>query len=176
MQNVTVCYNNLTVNQTNILESIGWVLEGPGALVIGTFGILVNFFAVFVILRSDLKASFFYWLLICLQVFDSSFLGCSILESFRRHIGTFSIHNVLFANFLFPFKSVLMLCSIFTAIALSIERYNALVNPVSHRRHGAKNAVDGSFRNHRNRLLKYMGPIILSCICFYITGFTTYTS
>ena len=165
------CYYNWTEHQSEVLQSTEYMLEGPGSLIIGIGGILINFLAIFVILKSDLKSSFFYWLLICLEVFDSSFLGCCVLESFRKHIGTVSIHNLVFANFLFPFKSVVMLCSIYTAIALSVERYNALVNPVSHRSLRAANAVDANLNNHLKRLLKYMGPILLICVTFYIPRF-----
>ena len=94
------CHYNWTEEQSEVLASIEWVLEGPGSLAIGSSGILVNSFAIFVILSSDLKTSFFYWLLVCLEIFDSCFLGCCVLESFRKHIGTVSVHNLIFANFL----------------------------------------------------------------------------
>ena len=165
------CHYNWTEEQSEVLASIEWVLEGPGSLAIGSSGILVNSFAIFVILSSDLKTSFFYWLLVCLEIFDSCFLGCCVLESFRKHIGTVSVHNLIFANFLFPFKSVVMLCSIYIAIALSVERYNALVNPVSHRRLGSAIAAENAFVNNRKRLIKYLVPILFITICFYIPRF-----
>jgi hypothetical protein len=149
-------------------------MEGFGALFIGFGGISINILAICIILKSELRFSFFYWLLICLEVFDTSFLLCCVLEAFRKHIGSTVIHNYVFAVFLFPFKSVVMLCSIYITIALSVERYNALVHPVSHRRlqrNPSRSVVEVNIQSYYKRLFKNLGPIIIFSVLFYIPRF-----
>ena len=165
------CQHVLTEIQTEFLKSLAWWMEGFGGLFIGFGGISINILAICIILKSELRFSFFYWLLICLEIFDSCFLLSCVLEAFRKHIGSIPIHNYVFAVFLFPFKSVVMLCSIYITIALSVERYNALVNPVSHQslqRNRSRSVVEVNVQRHYKRIFKYLGPTILFSVLFYI--------
>ena len=102
-------------------------MEGFGSLLVGFVGILLNITTVVVLLSSFLGASFFNWLLVCLALFDSLFLLNGVLEAFRNHFGKASyLHYYLFVNFLYPFRSVVMFCSMYMTIILALERYNAL--------------------------------------------------
>ena len=130
--NITTCIFSLSENQKVYQTLISWYISGMGTLIIGTVGIFLNIVSIVVIMRSELKNSFFNWLLICLVICDSSFLLTCISEAFRKHIGSIPIHNYIFAVFVFPFRSMVMLSSIYLTIGLSIERYNALLNPISH--------------------------------------------
>ena len=104
-----------------------WWIEGFGCILIGSLGILLNTTSMVVLMGSFLGASFFNWLLVCLAVFDSLFLLSGIAEAFRTHIGgTGSYeHHYAFVIFLYPFRSVVLGCSMYMTIILALERYNA---------------------------------------------------
>ena len=149
-----------------------WWMEGFGSLLVGSIGILLNITTVAVLLGSFLGASFFNWLLVSLALFDSLFLLSGILEAFRNHISQTSFsHHYLFVNFLYPFRSVVMCCSLYMTVILALERYNALARPTAHQ-HSAigmrKTTCDFYFQMHWPRLLKYVCPVILLSTIFYI--------
>ena len=163
---------DITENQWIFYESFTWWIEGFGSVLIGSMGIFFNLTTIWVLLGSELAASFFNWLLVCLAVFDSFFLLNGILEALRNHLGSTSIHNYLFVVFLFPFRSIVMCCSIYMTVILALERYNALARPTSHHGHGARSGGKHSLRNyfelHWVRVLKYVGPIVILASIFYI--------
>jgi len=148
-----------------------WWMEGFGSLFVGFIGIFLNITTVGVLLGSFLGASFFNWLLVCLSVFDSLFLLNGILEAFRNHIGIASYqHHYIFVNFLYPFRSVVMFCSMYMTVILALERYNALARPTNHQsstRGNRRFTVWSYFKMHWLRLLKYVGPVILLSTLFY---------
>ena len=148
-----------------------WWMEGFGSLFIGSIGILLNITTVGVLLGSFLGASFFNWLLVCLSLFDSLFLLNGVLEAFRNHVGEASYHHhLVFVNFLYPFRSVVMFCSMYMTVILALERYNALARPTSHQSMASGNrkfTVLSYFKMHWLRLLKYVGPVILLSTLFY---------
>ena len=151
-----------------------WWVEGIGSVFSGVIGILFNIITICVLLGTELSASFFNWLLVCLSLFDAMFLLSGILEAFRSHIGSTNFHNLVFVEFLYPFRGAVMCCSIYTTVMLALERYNALVNPVSHQGAGSKpvsrkkQMLLHHFHQHWCRLLKYIGPIVVLSIAFYI--------
>ena len=161
----------ITENQWEFYESFLWWLEGFGAVLMGLIGISFNLTTICVLLGSELAANFFNWLLVTLSVFDIFFLVNGILEAFRNHFGSINIHTYIFAVFLFPFRSIVMCCSIYTTVMLAMERYKALVRPISH--HGAtlrpeRKTIIGYFQMHWVRLFKYIGPIFILSSIIYI--------
>ena len=112
-----------------------WWLEGFGSVLVGCIGIFFNLITILVLLGSELAASFFNWLLVSLAVFDVFILLNGILEAIRNHIGSSNLHVYIFVTFLYPFRSVVMCCSIYTTVTLALERYNALARPTSGQGH-----------------------------------------
>ena len=157
--------------------SYAWWMEGFGSIWIGSLGILLNFTSISVLLGSVLGASFFNWLLVFLAFFDSLFLLNGILEAFRNHIsGEPSYHHdYAFVNFLYPFRSVVMGCSMYMTVILALERYNALTKPAAHFRNNKQHSIGGignnnflgHFQTHWIRIVKYVGPIIIFSTLFY---------
>ena len=155
---------DITEHQWRIYYVTIWWLEGLGAVFLGMFGIFLNLTTIFCLVGSDLASSFFNWLLVCLSVFDSLLLGNGILEAFRNHLGSHAVHNYVFAVFLYPFRNIVMCCSIYTTVALALERYNALVKPKSHhlaRLRLGKPSMQNYFKFHCQRLIKYIFPIVI---------------
>ena len=162
---------DITENQWNFYYAFVWIVEGVSSVLVGCFGICFNFMTIGVVLSSELSTCFFNWLLVSLCVFDSFFLLCGILEAFRSHLGSTNIHKYIFVVFLYPFRSVVMFCSIYTTMMLALERYNALTKPLANQVSAAqpgRQTLMAHFRIHSLRLLKYIGPIVMASVIFYI--------
>ena len=154
-----------------------WWVEGFGSVLIGIVGIVLNLISSAVLLGSSLGGYFFNWLLVCLAVFDSLFLLSGIAEAFRSHIGGASSyeHHYAFAIFLYPFRSVVLGCSMYMTIILALERYNAFSKTSSQFqsiRHntlckGRLTRMIFYLRKHHYRLFKYVSPGILLSTLFY---------
>ena len=162
----------ISEEQWMFYHAFTWWLEGFASVLIGSMGIIFNTTTIFVLLGSELAASFFNWLLVSLAVFDIFFLLNGILEAFRTHLGLgTNIHDIIFVEFLFPFRSIVMCCSMYTTVLLALERYNALVRPISHQGPGLRAgrlSLKTHFIWHWARLLKYVAPIIILSTLFYI--------
>ena len=163
---------HISEEQWEFYHAFTWWLEGFASVLIGSMGIIFNSTTIFVLLGSELAASFFNWLLVSLAVFDIFFLLNGILEAFRNHLGLgTNLHDVIFVEFLFPFRSIVMCCSMYTTVLLALERYNALVRPISHQGPGLRAgrlSLKTYFIWHWKRLLKYVAPIIILSTIFYI--------
>ena len=164
--------HHITEEQWIFYNAFTWWLEGFGSVLIGSMGIFFNITTIVVLLGGELATSFFNWLLVCLSVFDSLFLLNGILEAFRNHLGLGTdLHDYIFVVFLFPFRSIVMCCSTYTTVILALERYNALVRPISHQSQGlrsGKQSLKNYFCVHWTRLLKYVAPILILATLFYI--------
>ena len=162
----------ISEEQWMFYHAFTWWLEGFASVLIGSMGIIFNTTTIFVLLGSELAASFFNWLLVSLAVFDIFFLLNGILEAFRNHLGLgTNIHDLIFVEFLFPFRSIVMCCSMYMTVLLALERYNALVRPISHQGPGMRAGIlslKTCFIWHWARLLKYVAPIIILSTLFYI--------
>ena len=165
----------ITLNQWEFYDNISWWLEGFASILIGSMGIIFNLTTINVLLGSDLAASFFNWLLVCLAVFDNLFLLTGILDAFRNHIGSSSLHNYVFVIFLYPLRSIVMCCSIYMTMILALERYHALATPqASHRKSSlcrAQHTLKNYFMTHWSRVIKYVGPVVIFATIFYIPKF-----
>ena len=161
----------ITEDQWAFYHAFLWWVEGFGAILMGSMGISLNVITIFVLLGTELAASFFNWLLVSLAVFDIFFLLNGILEALRNHIGSTNTHTYVFIVFLYQFRSVVMCCSIYTTVVLALERYNAIARPIAHQTVGfrtGRQSLRQYFSMHWVRLLKYIGPIILFSTIFYI--------
>ena len=170
--------HTITDDQWKVYDSLEWWLEGVGTVIIGVLGVFLNIITIFVLLNGELASSFFNWLLTSLALFDSLFLLSGISEAFRNHLvgGVSYYHDLLFVTFLYPFRNIMMCCSIYTTVILALERYNALENPVlcqpylppSVRLSRRKKTLRVYFSSHCKRLVKYIGPIVVFSTGFYI--------
>jgi len=127
-----------------LLGNIDLLVGGYGTLALSTLGVCANILAISVFCNKSFKSNFNN-LLIALAVFDLLFLVVCITESVRRtfedhsaNTSSFSglatqIHHRLFPYFLYPLHNILLTCSIFMTISISIERYLAIFHPLVYR-------------------------------------------
>ena len=162
--------DDISDDQWNFYRNFSWWLEGACSLFIGTTGITLNLVSIFVFCGSKLAASLFNWLLVCLAIFDIFFLLNGILEAVRNYFIPTAFHDYMFVNFLFPFRSIVMCCSIFTTVIIAYERYNAFKRPLSIRKNSLRGlqTLHTHFLCNWRRVIKYVGPIIIFATLFYI--------
>jgi len=133
-----------TDDEYALLGNIDVLVGGYGTIGLATLGVCANILAILVFCKKSFKSNFNN-LLIALAVFDLLFLVVCITESVRR---TFEdqlanssslsglatqVHHHLFPYFLYPLHNILLTCSIFMTISISIERYLAIFHPLVYR-------------------------------------------
>eukprot|EP00092_Neocalanus_flemingeri_P004693 GFUD01005057.1.p1 GENE.GFUD01005057.1~~GFUD01005057.1.p1 ORF type:complete len:384 (-),score=75.01 GFUD01005057.1:129-1280(-) len=127
-----------------LLDNIDVLVGGYGTIALATLGVCANILAISVFSKKSFKSNFNN-LLIALAVFDLLFLVICITESVRRtfedvvanssSVSGFAtqVHHFLFPYFLYPLHNILLTCSIFMTISISIERYLAIFHPLVYR-------------------------------------------
>merc|ERR1712080_309202 len=127
--------------QMKLLEFITSIVTGYGALGIAIIGVVANSLAIAVFCRRSFRSNF-NDLLIALAVFDLIFLVTMITESIRNNFeprfgspNTVSgiltqIHHHLFPHLIFPLMNILLTCSVYMTVSISVERYLAIFYPL----------------------------------------------
>ena len=135
-------------------------------MLVGILGIIFNTVAIVTLVgHNELSRHFFNWLLTVLAVVDNIFLATSISEAIRQHFYQSSLHDYVYGAFLHPFRSMIMFASIYMIIVLSYERYKVISNPVVYQTN-----ID-EMSNPWLSLLKYIGPLVIFSIVFYLPKF-----
>ena len=148
-----------------------WAFEGVGLVFVASYGVLLNGIAIF-ILRTKEVTSFFTLLLVWLAIFDILFLVPSTLyhiTAFQPDILHYYWYATLFVYVLSPIRSIVMCCSIYMTVILSLDRYRAVSNPTEYHIH-ARRASFGTWITSKH-LMKFVGPVILMSIIFYLPKF-----
>ena len=158
-RNNTTCANaELSEAENDFLYIYIWWVEVWGNISISIIGVVLNFITIVVLLTSTMRNNFFNRLLICLAIFDNLYLFCEISEVARLKFYTFA-QQYIFANFIYPIRSVFLCSSIYMTIALTLERYQAIASPVQYRARGSDNQT--------KRLLTYVLPILIVNLIYY---------
>ena len=157
--NATCGYSELSPGQEDFLKNYAWWVEMCGNLFIGVLGVLLNSITIIVLSTSTMRNNFFNRLLICLAVFDNLYLFCELSEVFRLRYYTF-VQQHMFANFIYPVRSVFLCSSIYMTVALTLERFHAITSPVQYRARGTTNMT--------SRLLRYVMPVLAFSMVYYI--------
>ena len=117
-----------------LLGPVEDVVGGHMTIMLAVVGVVANIMTCVVLANRGVRNNFNY-LLISLAVFDLLFLLLSIAESVRKtfeervangtEVGGLltQYHHHLFPYFLHPFHNILLTCSIFMTISISMERY-----------------------------------------------------
>ena len=165
--NITQLWNR----HYELLDHLSWWFEGVGLVSVACYGILLNCVAI-IILRTKKLANFFNSLLVWLSIFDALFLLFSMLYHiavFESDILSYYWTTTIFVYIISPFRSMVMLCSIYMTVALSYDRYTAVSNPTEYKISERMNAsgLCGSI----SRMIKYVGGIIVFSIVYYLPKF-----
>ena len=161
-ENFTCGRWNLTQDEYEFQKLHGWWVQGLASVTVGLFGMIVNMMTMVTLAKEEMKQLFFNKLLICLTIFDILFLINNLYESFRLHMIGIPDYCTLPGHVLIvllPFRRMLMCCSIYMTLVLTIERYLAVAKPISQR-----NRSIGS--SESKRVLKYISPVILVSLAY----------
>lgn len=166
MHNHTIveCEVALSVAQQETISTFSWWLDTFFYLLVGMMGLLLNLLAMWILLTPSMWNNFFNRLILCLSGYDSVFILCGLLEIFRRKFYFSYIQQYMFANFFYPFRSMAMCCSIYTTMALTLERYQAIISPIQYRNRSANTSLG-------KRLFIYIVPIMLCSFLYYLPKF-----
>ena len=161
----TFC-SDLSEDEWKIYNKFSWWLEGVGISVVGSFGIMFNIIAIFVLMSQEMVTIRFNNLVVTLAIVDNLFLLTSIFyhtaHSFELQVKFSYIHQWVFAKFVYPWRGISMCCSAYITVALALDRYNAVSNPSKYK---------ASMRSHTNPItpvLRCTLPIICLSILFNI--------
>jgi len=127
--------------QGKLLALITELVTGYGSIIIAIIGVIANSLAICVFARRSFRSNF-NDLLIALALFDLIFLVIMITESVRNNFeprfGDSSsisglltqLHHHLFPYLLFPLMNILLTCSVYMTVSISVERYLAIFYPL----------------------------------------------
>ena len=174
--NTSIFHNNLslscpqaTSDDLDVLQLSSFLLEGVTHFCLSIIGVLGNTTSIFLLTRRSLN-NFFNKLLVWLAVFDLLFCFTMLLESLSRMGIESYFQLMLFPHFLYPLGAISMTGSIYMTMAVSLERYIAIRQPISRLpKQFSMVAINDSFYN--KRLLKYVVPIAAFAITFNIPKF-----
>ena len=168
-QNFTCGKWQLSQEEEDFQKIHGWVVQGLVSVVVGVFGLIMNILALHILSKKKLYGEFCKRLLIYLIVFDSCFILDRIYESYALNMieldyCSWQGYGMLL---LYPLRQIILCCSIYITVALALERYLAMHNPITYRR----NSIT---KSDRKRLLKYLVPIILFSLIFKYVHYTIF--
>ena len=146
------------------LSLLSFLLEGVLQFIISCLGILGNTVSLYILTRKELH-SFFNQLLTGLVIYDLVYLLTMMLGSLRKFGVQSDLHIVLFPYVLYPMNAISMMGSIYMTMAVGMERYIAVYQPMEYSR------VANDASAHTKRLLTYVLPITLFSVFFNIPKF-----
>ena len=134
--------------------------------ILGAIGILANTIVITALTRSEeLSAHFFNWLLTVVTIIDSLFLACGIYEAIRQNLDDSPFMDLIHVTIIYPFRSMLMLASIYMIVLLAYERHKAVSTVTAYE--GNVNRMSHPWWH----LMKYVMPVISGSIIFYLPKF-----
>ena len=147
---------------------LSWWMDGVASPVISSAGLLLNILACVTLSRSkNIESIFFNRLLICLTIFDNLYLSNGILRAIKKYgMASSYIFDFVFIKMIFPIRSMVMFCSMYTTIILAYVRHNAIKHPL---RYKIRSTQERS-RPYIN-VMFYIVPILLSSVLFYFPKF-----
>ena len=163
--NITECANELSDDQEAFIIAVSWWLETFSCMLVGVIGLVLNIFAMSILITPTMWNNLFNRLLLCLTAYDVLFILCGLLEIFRQKYH-YHVQQYLFVHLLYPIRSMSMCCSIYTTIVLTLERYQAITSPIRHRNQRANNMA-----NITKPLLIYILPVTILSIVYYLPKF-----
>jgi len=126
----------------DMIKTVNLVVGGYVTLVVAVLGVFANILAITVFCRKSFRSNFNN-LLIALASFDLLFLVISFTEAIRNNFGDpdprgssrvggliSMVHVLLFPHFIYPLANILLTCSVFMTVSISIERYLAIFRPL----------------------------------------------
>ena len=158
---------NCPLDYTQFEDKYYFWVDGVALSLTAILGSLMNYCAIFVILRHRSMHTFFNFLLTSLYIFDSTYILAAMLsQSFLKQFHMVNKFSVLvYPYFMHPLKHISLSASIFMTMAISYERSSMVETPIQHK------LAMSSRKTRRLKLLVYISTVVISSILFNIPKF-----
>ena len=158
---------NCPPDHTDFLTKYYFWMDGVALPSVAIPGSVMNFCAIFVILRHKSMHNFFNFLLISLFSFDSTFILTAMLnQSFLKQFNMTTKFSILMYRYLtHPLKHISFSASVLMTMAIAYERRLCVIRPIQHQ------LAMKSRRTRRLKLLMYISAVVFTSILFKISKF-----
>ena len=129
--NISTCL--LSAFQETLLINYLWWFDNVVLLCMVCGGILLNLFTLSILSREKMRKIFFNQILICLTIFDFMYLLSGFFEALMSSGIKCIVLSKVYIYFLYPFRNIIFMCSLYTCVALTFERCNAITKPFHYR-------------------------------------------
>ncbi|XP_059096177.1 G-protein coupled receptor daf-37-like isoform X2 [Tigriopus californicus] len=151
------------LNWPKLIRTSQFVIEGLGILTIGSLGLFINVFALYILFKKQVMRNF-HLLMCSLAVYDFFHLVLDILcfalpqfsENYRNGI---LLHAI---PFLIPITQIMLTASCYTTVAITIERFLSIRMPFFIQKHNIKAKV-------------FVIPVLILAIGYNIPRFFEFT-
>ena len=154
-------------SEDQVLVLLSFLLEGLFQMMISSLGLLTNTVSILVLQRRALRKNVFNQLLVVLAVFDLVYCTTTLLESLIRLGMPSYVYNIFFPHLIYPVNSIVMTGSIYMTMAIALERYLAVHQPMF-RVPNQFSAITNDSSLRRKQLRQYVVPITLFSVIFNI--------
>ena len=141
-----------------------WV-DGVALCSLSILGLLLNFMAIYILIRHRILHNSFNYILIALCSFDNCYIFTTMAnQGFMKQFNMATkTHINIYPYILHPMKHISFTCSIFMTVVVSYERYASIQKPIHHYM-SKKNA-------NFIRVCIYTFIVFLTSVFFYIPKF-----
>ena len=174
--------------RAEILSEVGFWLSGVLFITLGSFGVIGNYASILVLTRDKKIVSSVNRLLIVLSYFDIFYISICLLEhglifidvhflqNDHEGLGT-SIYELfctnkepvqslfyiyMYPHIIYPFKHIFQTCSIYMTMAISLDRYLAIVHPYSFYQQRRSSVVSDILLGSGNKKVKIYSTIVFA--------------
>ena len=133
--NTTLIVCEPTEYEWDTYSTLSWWIDGIASPVISSAGLLMNTLACVTLSRSkNISSIFFNRLLMCLTIFDNLYLSNGILGAIKKYgMASSYFSDFVFIKMIFPIRSMVMFCSMYTTIILAYVRHHAIKHPLKYK-------------------------------------------
>ena len=165
--------NTSSLNCANWTEEIGHTYElftywfgGLAVIIVAIVGILLNLAGAFLILTRLSKHNIFNHMIVILFIVDTLFLLFIMLSAITQNLRTNNrVLTIIFPKISHPLSSVCLTLSVFLTVGVTHERFVAIEHLIVRN----QQIISAKFR--RNKVLKYILPMLFCAVAFNIPKF-----
>ena len=156
-----------TTKDENLYKVFSYWIGGISVIFVAVVGIILNVAGTCLILAFRLsKHNIFNHIIIILFVVDSLFLFVKIIDVLVQNLDVKNkILTILFPKFAYPVSAICLTLSVFLTVGIAHERFIAIKYLIVH------SQQNSSAKYRRNKLLKYILPMLLFAVAFNLPKF-----
>ena len=158
---------NWTAKDENLYRVFSYWIGGIAVIFVAIVGIILNVAGTCLILAFRLsKHNIFNHIIIFLFIVDSFFLFVKIIDVFVQNLNVKNkILTIMFPKFAYPVSAICLTLSVFLTVGIAHERFVAIKHLIVH------SQQNSSAKFRRNKLMKYILPMVFFAIAFNIPKF-----